>query len=253
MTLASAFFLYWKRTKSKKQNVAVKPQQQKLSSTEMLSCRRNVATKLKCDIKLVGSATSRRRNSNYFLSLLFLWMFCCHLSSVLPVTIFLLLYFFFSFFIIIQNGQIFGVFHFHDHGSHRIRLLSLQVVHTTRKQAFTGMAGLKNWLYVGHQPLIVSFSRFVAFFSSRPHLLLSLLKSSPTHPLLFTEALIYRKGNRLSKGRLGKASVSDKQQESGNFLICKHLTQSFLFIIHLQNIFIFSVSPGTLCMCVCGT
>lgn len=91
---------------------------------------------------------------------------CCHLSFVLPV-IFCFV-FFFSLFIIIPNGQIFGVFHFYYHGSHRTRQLSLQVVHATSKQAFIGMAGLKNWLYVGHQPLIVSFSRFVAFLFPAP-------------------------------------------------------------------------------------
>lgn len=157
---------------------------------------------------------------------------------------------FFSLFIIIPNGQIFGVFHFYYHGSHRTRLLSLQVVHTTSKQAFIGMAGLKNWLYVGHQPLIVSFSRFVAFFFPPPPFIISPQVLAYTSTFIYTGTYLQEGKQTLRKGRLGKASVSDKQQESGNFLICKHLTRSFLFIIHLQNIFIFSVSPRTLCMCV---
>lgn len=85
------------------------------------------------------------------------------------------------------------------------------------------------------------------FFSPPPFII------SP-QVLAYTSTFIYRgtylqEGKQtLRKGRLGKASVSDTQQESGNFLICKHLTQSFLFILHLKNIFTFSVSPRTLCM-----
>lgn len=103
-----------------------------------------MATKLKCDIKLVGSATSRRKNSNYFLSLLFLRLLL--LPSLLCASSVIFcppFFFFFSFFIIIPSGQIFGVFHFYYRSSRRITLLSLQVVHTTRKTAFMAAGGSK--------------------------------------------------------------------------------------------------------------
>lgn len=74
MALVLAILSILKRKKSKLQNMAVTTTAAEAFEPWNVSCRRSVATELKCDIKLVGSATSRRKNSNYFFSLLFLWM-----------------------------------------------------------------------------------------------------------------------------------------------------------------------------------
>lgn len=239
--------LYWKT-----ENTALRPQQQRLSSPEMLSERRSVATKLKCDIKLVGSATSRRKNSNYFLSLLFLRLL---LLPSLPCAFsvsFLSFFFFFSW-----------LFHYDsewtDFWCISLLLSRLAQVHATFSAScpHDKEAGRRSkvltlcWASTSNSFLQKGCSEF--FFFPTPTLYY-LSSSARLHIHLYLQAHLFTGRETDSEEKAGwekRPSLTN----SGNrviFLFVSIWPSSFLFIIHLGNIFRRCVSSGTRRTCVCA-